>query len=392
MMRLLKIHIVFLLLLTLVACEKETNWSYTLDKNSTEPFGLYLAYDQLEHIFPLAEKETIYDINEFVHENRHKWKRDKQYTLLISITNRLQMSKEEAEDLYVYISNGGFAVLVSDKFSDEIDSTFDIKNIQKSMHYPYTKEDSASTYDILWDDEWYSHQLDMPFAKDYFEDFTGWGMRKVGDDFRANLIMRDIGEGQIMFGNSPEMLTNYALLKDSNIKYFEKLFSIYGRSTSYVKWFSKKDLRAKHKRSKSNLSTLLEQRPYRFAFFTLLAMAILFLGFETRRRQRQVAVVPPVTNDSLAFTETIGKLYYGERDNRNLAGKMIQYYLEYIRTTYNIPTTHLNKEMAARLARKLNKPTEEIEKFVHHLNNYLAAENLSEESIKKLYHTLKKYN
>lgn len=391
-MRFLKLHIALLLLLTIMSCEDETNWTYTLDKNSTEPYGLYLAYDQLGQIFPAAEKETIYNFNKYVSENRGKYSTDKKYTLLIAITDRMQLSSTEAEDLYIYISNGGSAILVSDNFSSAIDSIFELTDKEESIRYPYSKEDSLSTYDVWWDNEWYPYELDLPFDVDYYDEDEAWGLRKVKDESLANVVTRDIGDGSIKFSNSPEMFTNYALLKDSNIGYYEKFLSPYNRDVSYIKWFSKKSLRAKRNRPDSNLMELLKQKPYRYAFLSLLAMALLFLGFETRRRQRLVAVVPPVTNDSLAFTETIGKLYYGERDNRNLAGKMIQYYLEYIRTTYNMPTTHLNQEMAYKLARKLNKPTEEIEQFIKNLNSYLAAENLSEESIKKLYITLKKYN
>lgn len=375
-----------------MACEDETNWNYSLDKNSTEPYGLYLAYDQLKQIYPNAEKETIYDFNEYVSENRGSSSYDKKYTLLISITDRIQLNKEEAEDLYVYVSNGGVVLMISDDFSSEIDSVFDIESKSKTMRYPFKKKDSVSTYDILWDDEWHSYQIDLPFAVDYFKQDSGWGMRKVDDKWQPNVIARDIGDGQIVFSNSPEMFTNYALLKDSNIGYYEKFLSSFGRGTYYIKWFSKKDLRAKRNRAESNFMELLKQKPYRYAFFTLLAMALLFLLFETRRRQREVSVVPPVINDSLSFTETIGQLYYGEKDNRNLAGKMIRYYLEHIRTSYNIPTTHLNEELAHKLARKLNKSNTDVEHFIIYLQNNLAAGNLSEDSIKKLYKTLKNYS
>ena len=116
------------------------------------------------------------------------------------------------------------------------------------------------------------------------------------------------------------------------------------------------------------------------------------MAFETRRRQRQVAVIPPVKNDSLAFTETIGKLYHSQKDNRNLARKMIRYYLEYIRTTYNLQTKKLDKEFAHKLARKLNKSNEDGEQFIQYLQTVLNQESLSEQAIKQLYYTLKKYH
>ena len=273
-----KTHIVLVIMLVLFSCKKETNWNYTLDKNSTEPYGLYLAYDQLNEIFPFAEKETIYDLNEYIEENRHQYVGNKQYTLLISITDRLSINEEEAENLHIYASNGGVALLVSNVFSDEIDSLFEIENKVKFLTFPYKKKDSLSTYEIEWEGDWHPYDLDMPFDRDYFTEELGWGSRKVGEDYKPNIIVKDIGEGQIIFCNSPEMFTNYALLKDSNIGYYEKFLSHFGKRTGYIKWFSRHTLRPKRDRTGSNLQELLKQKPYRYAFFVLLAMALFIFG------------------------------------------------------------------------------------------------------------------
>ena len=77
--------------------KKGNNWNFSLDKNSTEPYGLYLSYDRLNDVFPGAQKETIYDLSKAV-----EFKLDQSYfsdrnSLLISITSGLYLNEDEID-------------------------------------------------------------------------------------------------------------------------------------------------------------------------------------------------------------------------------------------------------------------------------------------------------
>ncbi|MNR13908.1 hypothetical protein D3C85_1303450 [compost metagenome] len=41
----------------------------------------------------------------------------------------------------------------------------------------------------------------------------------------------------------------------------------------------------------------------------------------------------------------VGKVYYQQRDNRDIASKKINYLLEFIRTTYRLKTNEINEEL-----------------------------------------------
>ncbi len=392
-MKRLSYHII-LILLFFASCKKETDWTYTLDKNSTEPFGLYLAYDQLNDIFPLAKKKTIYDLSESISESNSASYFSDRNKLLISISSRMYLSNQEINELHTYVENGGNVLMLSQYYSLNFDTLFNFKAVDHEAKYPYTKKDSITIFKNEWQDKWYQTTIDWQFPKNYLEADSGEviARKKVEDKEETVIVKRFIGDGQLIIGTCPEMLTNFAMLKGNNPQFYEQLFSNFKKSTYTVNWFSDFSVYPDRESRKSNLMKLLQEKSYRYAFLVMLLMAALFFLFETRRRQRLVQVVPPVSNDSLAFTEAIGKLYYGKKDNLNLAGKMIQYYLEHVRTVYGIPTTYLNKEFGDKLARKLSKPNEEVHQFVTYLNLQLTSSFLSEEDIKKLYKTLKKYN
>lgn len=390
------LHIVLLTLL-FSACGDQTNWRLSLDKNSTEPFGLYLAYNQLGEIFPQAKKNTIYDLQKEVTKELKKAYLGNRNNLLIIVASSLYLSREEVIDLHTYVETGGNVLLLSQRFSSRFDTSFNFRISQDHLSYIAKKKDSLTEISNLWEGKWYQSEMDMPFAKSYFKHKIGTPITKKRVNGKQETVMLEkfIGKGKIVVGLCPELLTNYAMLKDNNIQFYEQLLSRFNHRTNKILWFSGLTVRPKREGGSSNNSTLwklLQKKPYRYAFLVMLLMALLFFAFETRRRQRIVEVVPPITNDSLAFTETIGKLYYGEKDNRNLAQKMIRYYLEYIRTTYNLNITNLNQELAEKLARKLNKTTEESAQFINYLNQQLTAHSLSETEIKELYQILKKYS
>ena len=101
------------------------------------------------------------------------------------------------------------------------------------------------------------------------------------------------------------------------------------------------------------------------ALWLLLALVGLILLFESKRRQHSIPVRAPLRNTSLDFVKTIGRLYFQRKDNRNLAIKMTNHWLEYIRSRYTLPTSKLDGEFEKRLSFKTGIDIEEIHTIVY---------------------------
>ena len=78
----------------------------------------------------------------------------------------------------------------------------------------------------------------------------------------------------------------------------------------------------------------------------------IYLIFETKRRQRIIPILKPIQNDSVAFVETIGRLYYNNKNHANLAEKMTQHFLEFVRSHYYLNTNMLDKQFTKMLSVK----------------------------------------
>ena len=57
-------------------------------------------------------------------------------------------------------------------------------------------------------------------------------------------------------------------------------------------------------------------------------------------------------NSSVAFTETVARLYLQKHDNKNIADKMITYFYEFIRSNYFLNVNAGNKEFITALSKK----------------------------------------
>jgi hypothetical protein len=82
------------------------------------------------------------------------------------------------------------------------------------------------------------------------------------------------------------------------------------------------------------------------------------------RRQRLIPVRVANKNTTVEFTQTIARLYYNQKDNRNIALKMIQHFLEHIRTQHYLPNQKLDTEFARTLAGKTSTKLEKAGKLV----------------------------
>ncbi|GAL68049.1 hypothetical protein JCM19301_1764 [Jejuia pallidilutea] len=106
--------------------------------------------------------------------------------------------------------------------------------------------------------------------------------------------------------------------------------------------------------------------------------------FNAKRRQRVIKIVKPLQNTSLAFVKTISNLYIETQDYKNLIDKKITYFLEKIRSDFNIDTAVLNDDFIKKLATKAGRKKEDVTQLVNYIKWLRTKNELSEESLIKL--------
>lgn len=387
-----------------MACSKppETNWAFTLDRNGKEPYGCFIAYNQLHSIFPGAEikpgRKIMQQINRTLRNDANT---PRTGNIILYVAHSFEADSMELEKFNEFIQEGNAICIISNTFSENIldffrvkedtlrmgiDSVFGYRDTLRdqiiSINFNHEKKDFLFNGLTLY--QWFdtlSPQHEETFQFGY-----------VGVAEHPNVLAYVKDNGALMIGRSPVAFTNYFLLQGDNRKYYEYFLSFFNEYPSTVTWYSKVFREAGEEDEENDLSFLLKFPPLFYAFLMILALLLLYTVFASKRKQKEIPIIPPNLNSSLEFVETVGGLYFSKKDNANLAEKMIRHYLENVRTRYNIPAREANEELAVQLALRAELALDDTRAFVSYLNYIRSADVVTDIDIQHLYRQLQKFS
>lgn len=205
--------------------------------------------------------------------------------------------------------------------------------------------------------EW--HFIDTTYFCGFYYDITSIG--RV--DNKVNFLKIAYDSGTVYLHTTPIAFSNYHLRRESGKDYAELILShlpegdIYWDGVSQVPESSGRS----HNKSKSPpsggwddspLAFMLSHPPLAWAWYLLLLLALIYLVFRAKRRQRILPVLPANTNTSKEFIENIGRLYYLEDNPRQLATLKFRLFLHDVREKYHLMVKEPDEAFIVDLARK----------------------------------------
>ena len=149
---------------------------------------------------------------------------------------------------------------------------------------------------------------------------------------------------------APMAFTNYFTLTENNSRYIEQALSYLPKNAKAVYW----DEYYKIGRGgpSTPLRVILSKPPLKAAYFLALASIILFLVFQSKRKQRVIPILEKPRNATMDFVETVSRVYYNQQNHRNIALKKVTYLLDQVRTSYGLQTQLLDEAFEKRLSHK----------------------------------------
>jgi hypothetical protein len=86
--------------------------------------------------------------------------------------------------------------------------------------------------------------------------------------------------------------------------------------------------------------------------------------------------------------KTLGRLYYEQRDHKNLAEKMGAYFLEHVRSRYHIATHQLDEDFVALLHAKSGYPQPELDAIINDLTTLPQRSGFNEDELARFHKNL----
>jgi hypothetical protein len=365
------------------------------------PFGSYVAYTKVQSIF------KDYGINVVKRPFDETWNDIRKssrtgYSLYFLISKNLVLSDAELSALINYVSAGNDIFISADYIDTKLlESLFcgidrageiqnEVRGKMRDTHVSifFGEKINAAEYGYYY----------FPFLnhfKNYEPDFTR--ILGVNEMKQPNYALFFLGKGRVYLHAAPRIFSNYFLLSHNNYQYFENVISYLRLEPQRIFWdeyyknnssFNTNVNRQKDREDEFSSLSVVKQNPaLLWAFSIGLSAILLYVIFNIKRKQRVIEKIKPNANATVAFTETVGRLYFQHKDNRHVADNIITYFYEYIRNKYFINSTNSNSEFIDLLSGKSGvskSETGELFKMIQSIQQqeYISDEELSELNLK----------
>lgn len=369
---------------------KKFDQRITLKKKDKIPYGTNVAFENLRYIFPKAS----ISVNK---QEPGYWDSLSNYNdgqALIIIAPQINADEYEMKKLIRFIENGNDVFISARTISAAVQEILDIETspinttemkdwkgdptidrLYLQLTQPAFKEKAKFTYDGEKFNAW---------VLSY--DSTTTDILGTDDTKRTNFIHLKAGKGNLYLHVAPLAFSNYFLLHDNNMKYYENVMSVISPEVKKVVWdefyLNKKYYYEQNKEGKKSwMSVLFQYKSLMWALLIAMLTLLLYVLMEMRRKQRFIPVVKKPKNDSLDFVKTIGRLYYEKGDNLNLCRKMASYFLEHVRNKYKLATGTLDEEFIKKLQFKTGTEENEIRGIVSSIRELNAGGKITDKQV-----------
>jgi|WetSurMetagenome_2_1015567.scaffolds.fasta_scaffold04144_3 hypothetical protein len=307
---------------------KPVDWDMSFSAYRKKPYGCSVIKELLTTIFP--GKDISVNNSSFYIGLRDSMMNKN----IIIISNEFHPDEFDCASLLSLVKQGNSAFISSLNFSKFFCDTLKFATYQTfldSTLFRKSKEVLKLHYIPGKYKLAYSFKRGMP---DHF--FTAYDTAKTivlgTDKFnRPDFIVIRFGKGKIFIHCQPFAFSNYHILY-GNHEYATTALSVLPVKNTIWDQFYKPDKLI----NTSPMRYILSVQELRSAYYTALAMLLLYLLFGSKRRQRIVPLITPLSNSSLEFIQSVGSLYFKSQNHADLAKMKIVYFHEFLKNRFNL--------------------------------------------------------
>ncbi len=341
---------------------KPIDWTVTLSKEDKNPFGAYVLFHQLHNLYPTANIEST-------REPLYTFLYDKHFskTAYFAISPELGTDSLDVALAYQFVEAGNYVFIASNDVSKKLKDTL---GIEVNDSYYFSNKDSSSinfVNPILHAGKNYTSNKSIVNA--YFDTIkkpNSTIILGVNDKSKPNFIRVNCGKGAFFIHAAPLVFSNYFIIKDGNASYTAKALSYIPTSVTTIFWDEYYKLGRVG--AATPLRVFLENYYLSWALWLALIAILMYVFFNIKRKQRIIPIITPLQNATLDFVKTIAGVYFHQKDNKAIAHKKLQHWLDFVRQRFYISTTNLNDDFVQLLVKKSGVGSGYIESILHYIN------------------------
>ncbi|OEK05950.1 DUF4350 domain-containing protein [Roseivirga misakiensis] len=357
------------------------DWTASFHNRHSIPFGTMATHDLMKDMLSDSAVESSYEtVYEIATEGEER-------NLLI-LAERIAFSDDELEKLLDYVNRGKTVIIGGKEF---------LGGLRDSLEFTPLVTDPLLTYDLEAIQENLAGESKQLITTDLGGVAKSYSFSSVAttsailsyNEDNFNVLAKNEAEqpvlleykgskGRLILTTMPLALTNYFVLNEETTSFASSVLSLFPEDEPvlHVEYYQLGRLE-----SQTPLRVVLANRSLRWGMFILLFTLLIFIFFESKRRQRIIPLIDPMKNLSVEFVETLGRLYYRQKDHRKLATKRVTYWKDFVRRKYNLRTDNLSNQFTEDLAKKSGLDIKEIELLLVSINHVEAGNEISLEEL-----------
>jgi len=366
---------------------------YTLGPEDKRPFGGFVAKSIIDSVFHYSAIESNRKTFSSWYNSENELGQIASGDAYVIMSPAVRAYEREAADMVRYVKDGNTLVFMTDEISDELAEAFGFRIIDETENIAYTiRFEMLDTKLKLIDSANFSSQAFSYYYYPFLSKISASNRHDSVHTIALNAsdkpaVMRmAIGSGQLIIATNARAFGNYFLLTANNYQYLQQLLSYFPSDPSHLTWdaFYQRNT-ARPPEDYSVFDALLSIPPLRWSFWILMALALIWVLSNLRRKQKMIPVLQPNTNTTVSFIQTIAQLYFNKQDHANIGRKMTAHFLDYLRNNFYMPPNMASAEWAAVLSQKTGLASEEANEAVRLMRKAQNAEDFSDADLLRLH-------
>lgn len=375
--------LLLLLIVFLLLQPDQISWNPTYSKKHTLPFADRALFERLEDLFPGQPIDASYvPANELAKGILPDSASQATVNYLL-IRGYASYDPFDSKAIWRMAQAGGHVFMTGDGLEGDLADSLGI----------HTEMEFVQTTDLFAD----ADTIRLNFEHAGLRTENGFAMRPGENDLHIVIpdsvtdleilgrnsaeqpvfIKKNVGKGAIYFHCVPLAFTNYYLLAQNNSGYISRCFSYLPVAPVYWDEFYK----VGRQDASTPIRVLLQVPALKTALTVILVLVLLYMLFQSKRRQRIIPVIKPFENSTLVFVGTVARLYYNRGEHTSLAKKKTMYFMERLRLRYQIPVEFTGEESIRAISARAGVPegiTRTVFRFSHHIR---MASHISEKEL-----------
>lgn len=368
---------------------RELDWTITFGKEDKNPFGGYVVHQLASDIFDDSVHHsmlTLYELYDSVESPAS----------FISLSMDFSPGDEDLDVLLDNVSRGGNALICAQYFYGKMQDSLHVRTYDYFFHpdkqgFSY-RQDTAT---LVFQNKSYNDETEYFYPRNnihnYFVEFDSARSQVIAtNDLDLPVTIRMAwGKGYLYLNSTPLAFTNAYMLYNHNPEFASRMLSLLPaqQPVYWTEFYQRGRLEAQ-----TPLRYVLTTEPLKWAYYLMALSILLFMIFEAKRKQRIIPVIPPVSNTSLEFVETIGALYFQHGDHKDMAEKKINYFLEFIRSNYWVNTNVINTDLMLTVSKRSGNSLDDVKDLFQFFKTLESRPRLTEEDLTELNARIEKFH